>query len=61
MKKLLTTKQLARRRQKPISAIQRWTRMKIIPVIDCGFRTKLYDEEAVERALLKRTVREKLS
>jgi len=32
--------------------------MRIIPSIRVGWRTQLFDEEKVDRALLKRTVNE---
>jgi hypothetical protein len=56
--RFLTAVELARQWDKPVSTIRRWTRLRIIPVIDAGFRTKYYDPEAVKRALLKRTVKE---
>jgi len=53
--RLMTTKQLAEEYDKPISTIQRWARRRIIPSIQVGHRTQLFDQEAVHRALLKRT------
>jgi DNA-binding transcriptional MerR regulator len=56
--RLDTTKEIAARYEKPIPTIQRWARMRIIPSIQLGHRTRLYDAEAVHRAILKRTVHE---
>jgi excisionase family DNA binding protein len=56
--KLFTTKELAADLNKPESTILRWARMRVIPSIQLGWRTRLYDPEAVRAALLKRTVRE---
>jgi hypothetical protein len=57
--RLVTTKQIADNYNKPISAIQRWVRQGIIPSIPVGHRTQLFDPEAVHRALLKRTIKER--
>jgi excisionase family DNA binding protein len=57
-KKLLTTRQLARYFQKPESTIRRWARARTIPVVKVGWRTRLYDPQAVEQALLRKTVKE---
>jgi hypothetical protein len=57
-RRLLTAPELARQWNKPVSAIRRWSRLRIIPHVDAGFRTKYYDPEAVRRALLKRTIKE---
>jgi DNA-binding transcriptional MerR regulator len=54
----ITAKELALEYNKPVSTIQRWARLKIIPCIQLGHRTRLYDREAVRRALLKKTIRE---
>jgi excisionase family DNA binding protein len=56
--KLLTTKELAAKAEKPVSHIQRLARQRIIPSIVVGWRTRLFDEEAVRKALLRRTVKE---
>jgi excisionase family DNA binding protein len=50
-----TTEEIADRYNKPVSTIQRWARKKIIPSIRVGHRTRLYNAEAVERALRKMT------
>lgn len=55
---LTDTKGMAKAANKPVSTIQRWSRMRIIPSISVGHRSKLYDVEAVKRALLNRTIRE---
>ena len=55
---LVNTKKMAKQIDKPISAVQRMARMRIIPSVRIGWRTRLYDPEAVRRALLKRTIRE---
>jgi DNA-binding transcriptional MerR regulator len=55
---LLSTKEMAAEFQKPVSTIQRWARMRLIPSISLGHRTRLFDPEAVRRALLKKTVKE---
>jgi DNA-binding transcriptional MerR regulator len=55
---LVTTKQIAKEYDKPVSAVRRWARMRIIPSIQVGWRTRLFDPEAVRRALLKKSVRE---
>src|SRR4051794_23919175 len=52
----LTTKQLADQMGKPVSTIQRWARIGIIPSIQAGWRTRLYDPEAVRSALLRLTI-----
>jgi DNA-binding transcriptional MerR regulator len=49
---------MAKELGKSVPAVQRWARMRIIPSIQVGWRTRLYDPEAVHRALLKKTVRE---
>lgn len=54
----LNTKGLAAELGVPVSAVQRWARMRVIPSIRAGWRTRLYDPEAVRRALQKRTVHE---
>jgi hypothetical protein len=55
---LIDTKGLATAINKPISAVQRMARLRLIPSIRIGHRTRLYDVEAVRRALLKRTTHE---
>jgi hypothetical protein len=55
---LVNTKKMAAQIDKPVSAVQRMARMRIIPSIRVGWRTRLFDPEAVRRALLKRTVHE---
>lgn len=55
---LVNTKGMAKQLGKPVSAVQRLARMRIIPSIQLGHRSRLYDVESVRRALLKRTVRE---
>ena len=55
---LLTTEEIAKKYRKPISTIQRWARLRLIPSIQLGHRSRLYDEAAVRRALLKKTVPE---
>jgi hypothetical protein len=55
---LVNTKKMAKQLDKPVSAVQRLARMRVIPSIQVGWRTRLYDPEAVRRALLKKTVRE---
>jgi hypothetical protein len=55
---LVDTRGMAAAISKPVSTIQRWARMRIIPSIKAGHRTRLYDPAAVRRALLKRTTRE---
>jgi hypothetical protein len=57
-KTLVGTKDIAKEYDRPISAIQRLGRLKIIPVIKLGHRTHLYDPEAVRKALLKKTIKE---
>jgi len=59
--KLLSAKELAAEYNKPVSTIQRWSRQRLIPSIQLGHRTQLFDREAVRRALLKRTVKAKSS
>ncbi|MBA2271364.1 MAG: helix-turn-helix domain-containing protein [Chthoniobacterales bacterium] len=54
----LTTKELAKEIGRPVSTIQRWTRMRVIPQIRAGWRTRLYDPSAVRRALEKLSVTE---
>jgi len=54
----LTTKTLAAELGVPVSAVQRWARMRIIPSIRPGWRTRLYDVAAVKAALEKLTVKE---
>jgi len=56
--KLLSTRQLAAEIERPVSAVQRWARMRLIPSIRIGWRTQYFDPEAVRRALLKKTIRE---
>ena len=56
--KFLDTKGMAAELNKPVSAVQRMARMRIIPSIRIGWRTRLFDREQVHRALLKRTIRE---
>jgi DNA-binding transcriptional MerR regulator len=51
----LDTSGLAKELKKPDSTIQRWARMKIIPSIRVGWRTRLYDPDAVRKALEKLT------
>ena len=55
---LVNTKKMAKQLDKPVSAVQRLARMRVIPSIQVGWRTRLYDPEAVRLALLKKTVRE---
>jgi DNA-binding transcriptional MerR regulator len=55
---LVNTKGIAAELSKSVPTIQRWARMRVIPSIRVGWRTRLYDLEAVRRALLKRTVHE---
>jgi hypothetical protein len=55
---LLSTKEMAKDIEKPVSVIQRWARMRLIPVVKVGWRSQYFDPEAVRKALLKRTVRE---
>ena len=55
---LLTSKGLAAELGRPVSCIQRWSRMRITPSIRAGWRTRLYDPEAVRAALDKLTVHE---
>jgi DNA-binding transcriptional MerR regulator len=55
---LLTTKELAVEMRRPVSTIQRWARIRLIPSIYAGWRTRLYDPEAVRRALEKLSVPE---
>lgn len=55
---LTDSKGVAAALRKPVSAIQRWSRMRVIPHISVGHRSKLYDLEAVKRALAKRTIHE---
>jgi DNA-binding transcriptional MerR regulator len=57
-KPLVGTKDIAEEYDKPISAVQRWARMGIIPVVKVGHRTRYYDPEAVRKALLRKTVKE---
>jgi excisionase family DNA binding protein len=54
----LTTEELASELRRPVSTIQRWARTRIIPSIHAGWRTRLYDPEAVRRALAKLTISE---
>jgi hypothetical protein len=54
--KLVETKAIAQEYKKPISTIQRWVRLGIIPSIQIGHRTWLFDPEAVRKALLEKTV-----
>jgi excisionase family DNA binding protein len=56
--KLVNAKTIADEYQKPKSTIQRWARKGLIPCIRMGWRTLLFDPEAVHRALLKKTVPE---
>jgi hypothetical protein len=56
--KLVTVKVIADEYERPISTIRRWARQRIIPCVQVGWRTKLFDPEAVRRALMKKTVRE---
>lgn len=55
---LLTTQELATHLRKPASTVRRLARTRMIPSIRLGWRTRLYDAEAVGRALEKLTVRE---
>jgi DNA-binding transcriptional MerR regulator len=55
---LLNSRELAVECGKPVSTIQRWARQRIIPSIPVGWRTRLFDPEAVRKALLKKTVKE---
>ncbi|HEY2711078.1 MAG TPA: helix-turn-helix domain-containing protein [Chthoniobacterales bacterium] len=57
--KLVTTKELAEEYRQPVSTIQRWARSRLIPSIRLGHRKQLFDPEAVRRALLKRTIKER--
>ena len=52
----LTTKGLAAELGVPVSCVQRWARMRIIPCVRAGWRTRLYDPERVRIALDKLTV-----
>ena len=52
----LSTKELATELGRPVSCIQRWARMRLIPCVRAGWRTRLYDPEAVRIALDKLTV-----
>ena len=54
----LTTKQLADELAVPVSCVQRWGRMRLIPSVHIGWRTRLYDPAAVRVALEKLTIRE---
>ena len=56
--KFLNTKGMAGELGKPVSTVERWARMRVIPSIRVGWRTRLYDPEAVRRALQKLTVHE---
>lgn len=49
----LDTKALAAELKKPVSTIRRWARMRIIPSVRVGWRTRLYDPERVKGALQK--------
>ena len=51
MLKYLKTKVLAAELGVPVSCVQRWARMRIIPSIRAGWRTRLYDPERVRAAL----------
>jgi len=51
--RFVDSKELAEQMGKPISTIRRWARMRVIPQIRAGWRTRLYDPEAVRRALQK--------
>jgi hypothetical protein len=53
----LDTKGLAAELRKPESTVQRWARMRVIPSIRAGWRTRLYDPEAVREALKKLEVK----
>jgi len=55
---LVNTKKMAKQIDKPVSAVQRMARMRIIPSIRLGWRSRLFDPEAVRCALLKKTIRE---
>lgn len=57
MKQPLNTKELAADLNKPISTVQRWARMRLIPCIRLGHRTRLYDPERVRAALQKLEVK----
>ena len=61
MKKLnlLKTKPLAAEIGVPVSCVQRWARTRLIPSIRAGWRTRLFDPEAVRAALDRLTVRER--
>ena len=48
---LVSTKEQARILNRPVSTIQRWARMQIIPSIKIGWRTQLFDPEKVLAAL----------
>ena len=52
----LSTKELAAELGRPMSCVQRWARMRLIPSVRAGHRTRLYDPEAVRMALDKLTV-----
>lgn len=51
--RLLDTKEIAEEMQKPRSTIQRWARQGLIPSVRAGWRTRLYDPEAVKQALMR--------
>lgn len=54
----LTTKALAEELNVSVSSVQRLARMRVIPSIRAGWRTRLYDPEAVRKALQKLSVPE---
>jgi hypothetical protein len=56
--RLLDTKQMAADIEKPVAMVQRWARMRLIPVVKVGWRSQFFDPDAVRKALLKKTVRE---
>lgn len=57
--KPLSTKELAGELNKPISTVQRWARMRLIPHMSLGHRTKLYALDKVLAALQKLEVKAK--
>ncbi len=52
----MTTKKLAVELGVPVSCVQRWARMRVIPSIRAGWRTRLFNPDAVRVALDKLTI-----
>jgi DNA-binding transcriptional MerR regulator len=50
----ITAKELSAELRQKVFTIHRWRREGLIPHIDVGYRTKLFDLESVKAALLKR-------